>query len=205
MSRGGRFGKYGETKRLARLRQSGYRRFLTNPVGPMEHRQTPFSPLKGKTSIRLAKPSDKAFIAGLGGKVFSIYGPYRTTVSRWFESGVTMTLISMAGGRPVGFVMIGALPGDRDGETRAEVLAIAVSPEFQQRGIGEELLQVAEKNVEEMGEQRLFLHTAKENLAAQKLFLKNGYRPVAIKKGFYPSGQDALMMVNELGKNRNHV
>ena len=150
--------------------------------------------------IRPAKPSDKTFIAGLSGKVFSIYGPYRTTVSRWFDSGVTMTFISLAEGRPVGFVMIGALPGDSEAETRAEVLAIAVTPEFQQRRIGEELLRYAHKRVEQLGEPKLFLHTAKENLAAQKLFLKIGYRPVAIKKGFYPSGQDALMMVNDLGK-----
>ena len=171
----------------------------------MTNDQTPFSPLKDKTTIRPAKPSDKDFIAGLSGKVFSIYGPYRTTVSRWFESGVTMTLISMAEGRRVGFVMIGALPGDREGETRAEVLAIAVTPEFQQRGIGGELLQVAQRSVEELGEPRLFLHTAKENLAAQKLFLRHGYRFVETKNGFYPSGQDALMMVNELGKNRNPI
>jgi ribosomal protein S18 acetylase RimI-like enzyme len=205
VSRGGRFGKYGETKRLARLRQSGYRRSATERVSPMQHYQTPFFPLKNKITIRPAKPTDKAFIVGLSGKVFSIYGPYTTTVSRWFESGVTMTLISMVEGRPVGFVMIGALPGDREGETRAEVLAIAVTPEFQQRGIGGELLQFAQKRVEELRESRLFLHTAKENLAAQKLFLRHGYRFVETKNGFYPSGQDALMMVNELGKNRNPI
>lgn len=205
MSRGGRFGKYGETKRFARLRQSGYRPSLPQRVGPMEHPPIPLSPFKGNTAIRPAKPSDKAFIAGLSGKVFSLYGPYRATVSRWFESGATMTLISMVQGNPVGFVMIGALPGDAEGETRAEVLAIAVTPEFQRRGIGDELLRLAQRKAEGIGEQSLFLHTAKENVAAQKLFLRNGYRPVGTKKGFYPSGQDALMMVNEFGKDRNRV
>jgi ribosomal-protein-alanine N-acetyltransferase len=203
MSRGGRFGKYGETKRFARLRQSGYRPSHTQRLGPAEHRTLPSSPHKGRSMIRPAKPSDKTFIAGLSGKVFSVYGPYRTTVSRWFESGVTMTFISIARGRPVGFVMIGALQGEREEETRAEVLAIAVTPEFQQRGIGEALLRYAQKCVKQVGEFKLILHTAKENLAAQKLFLKVGYKPVAIKKGFYPSGQDALMMVNDLGKDRD--
>jgi [ribosomal protein S18]-alanine N-acetyltransferase len=169
----------------------------------MEHSSIPPALVKGNILIRQAKPSDKAFIAELGGKVFSLYGPYRTTVSRWFESGVTMTFVSTAEARPVGFVMVGALPGGGEGETRAEVLAIAVVPELQRRGIGEELLQHAAKRLEELGDQRLFLHTAKENLAAQKLFLRNGFRPVEMKKGFYPFGQDALMMVNEFGKDKD--
>jgi len=170
----------------------------------MSNHQPPFSSPQTRTTIRPAKPSDKGFIAGLSGKVFSVYGPYRTTVSRWFESGVTMTYISMAEGRPVGFVMIGALSESGEGQRHAEVLAIAVAPEFQRTGIGQEVLLYAHKRLEELGEQRLFLHTAKENLAAQKLFLRNGYRPVQIKKGFYPSGQDALMMVNDLEKDWNH-
>jgi len=161
-----------------------------------------FSPLKDQSTIRPAKPSDKAFIAGLSEEVFTTYGPYRTTVSRWFESGVTMTLISLSEGRPVGFVMIGALHEGNEGEAYAEVLAIAVTSEFQRRGIGGELLQVAHKKVEEMGDMRLFLHTATENLSAQKLFLSTGYRFVVTKKGFYPSGQDALMMVKEPEKDR---
>lgn len=136
----------------------------------------------------------------MSGEVFSLYGPYGRTVARWFESGLTVTLLSMVGDKPAGFVMIGALPGDREGETRAEVLAIAVAPGFQKRGIGKELLQCAEKRAEEWGERRLFLHTAKENHWAQKLFLKSGYRPIALKRGFYPSGQDAIMMVNEFSK-----
>jgi ribosomal protein S18 acetylase RimI-like enzyme len=159
--------------------------------------------LNAGTFIRPATPSDKAFVAALSGEVFSVYGPYRTTVSQWFESGMTLTLISMAGTKPAGFVMIGALAGDRVGETRAEVLAIAVAPEFQRRGMGCELLQFAQKEAQNLGEQRLFLHTAKQNLAAQKLFLKNGFKPVQSKARFYPSGQDALLMVNEFEKDRN--
>ncbi len=117
---------------------------------------------------------------------------------------MTLTLVSIVGGRPAGFVMIGALPADEEGQTCAEVLAIAVTPEFQRTGIGRELLQFAQKEAENLGEQRLFLHTARENLAAQKLFLRNGFRPVQSKPRFYPSGQDALMMVSDLGKDRDN-
>ena len=140
----------------------------------------------------------------MSGEVFSLYGPYSRTVNRWFESGLTLTLLSEVSDNPVGFVMIGALPGDREGETRAEILAIAVAPGFQRRGIGKALLRCAEERVEQWGEKRLFLHTAKENHLAQKLFLTNGYRPIALKKSFYPCGQDALMMVNEFANDPHH-
>jgi ribosomal protein S18 acetylase RimI-like enzyme len=168
-------------------------------------RTSPSSSLQAKATIRPAKPSDKAFIVALSNKVFSVYGPYRGTVSQWFESGVTLTFISTVGGRPAGFVMIGALPAEHEEQTAAEVLAIAVTPEFQRRGIGRELLLVAQKGAENLRGQRLFLHTARENLAAQKLFLKNGFRPVQSKTRFYPSGQDALMMVKDLGKARDPI
>jgi ribosomal protein S18 acetylase RimI-like enzyme len=44
------------------------------------------------------------------------------------------------------------------------------------------------------------LHTAEENLSAQKLFLKNGYHPWGMEQGFYPAGQDALLMSKEIGE-----
>lgn len=113
---------------------------------------------------------------------------------------MTITLIAMVEDRPAGFVMIGALRAGHEEKAHAEVLAIAVAPEFQRKGIGHELLQSAQKEAEKLGEKRLFLHTAKENLAAQKLFQKNGFRPVQSKSRFYPSGQDALMMVRESRK-----
>ena len=40
----------------------------------------------------------------------------------------------------------------------------------------------------------LFLHTAKDNLAALRLFRKNGYHARCIKGVFYPAGQDAVFM-----------
>ncbi|MGE5838326.1 MAG: GNAT family N-acetyltransferase [Deltaproteobacteria bacterium] len=157
-----------------------------------------------KATIRAATLSDKSFIASLSGKVFSPYGPYRTTVSQWFESGMTLTLIATVRARPAGFVMIGAMPSDCEGETCAEVLAIAVAPDFQHQGIGHELLQSAKREAEKLGEWRLCLHTARENLAAQKLFQRNGFRTVKSKARFYPSGQDALMMVSDLKKDSDN-
>jgi ribosomal protein S18 acetylase RimI-like enzyme len=202
MGHQGRFGKYGETKRSARLRQSGMRHSTghTSEDNPRPGGSTAFKPhdRRGRVYIREAVPSDEGFIIRLSAKVFSIYGPYMETIRRWMELGTTITLIALEKGKPAGFGMVGALEPDLRIPTVTELLAIAVEPDRQRMGIGEMLLREIEKRTASLGEKRLFLHTATENVAAQKLFIKNAYRPQEMKRKFYPKGQDAVMMVKEI-------
>ena len=65
-------------------------------------------------------------------------------------------------------------------------------------GIGHQLIRAVEGRLGHLAEKHIILHTALENRDAQKLFLKNGYQVVAMKKAFYPSGQDAMLMVKEI-------
>jgi ribosomal protein S18 acetylase RimI-like enzyme len=202
MSHRGRFGKYGETKRFARLRQSGMRhsKGRSSEDNPRPGDSTVLKPRdrRGRVYIREAVPSDEGFIIRLSAKVFSIYGPYGETIGHWLELGTTITLIALEEGKPAGFGMVGALEPDLRIPTVTELLAIAVEPSRQRMGIGQVLLREIEKKTASLGEKKLFLHTATENVAAQKLFIKNAYRPQEMKRKFYPKGQDALMMVKEI-------
>jgi ribosomal-protein-alanine N-acetyltransferase len=201
MGNRGRFGKYGETKRLNRLRGAGtidvhHRRSRAGEDTPSKevfHR-------KARFASRPAGRSDKGFIAQLSGKVFSVYGPYRDMVSQWFATGLTVTRIGLMGGAPVGFAMVGRWLQENEAESVCELLAIAVEPDRQHQGLGRRLLQEIETEAEQRGERALFLHTALENLPAQKLFSKAGYRPCGIKRKFYPAGQHALMMCKDMQK-----
>jgi ribosomal protein S18 acetylase RimI-like enzyme len=121
-------------------------------------------------------------------------------VSQWFATGMTVTRIALTGGAPVGFVMVGRWLQEPAGESVCELLAIAVEPDRQQEGIGRRLLQEIETATRQLGEERLVLHTAVDNVSAQKLFSKAGYKPCAIKRKFYPAGQHALMMCKEMKK-----
>ena len=202
MSRRGRFGKYGEVKRLERIRRSGSKSLL--PKG--WHTKTWLHGLmpgrapraKGRIRIRPARSSDEEFIKELSAKVFSAYGPYGEIISQWFKSVMPTTLVALMEGERVGFVMTGLLSSDRFAEVVCELLAIAVKPEKQRHGIGKMLLKEAEKKAARLGEKKIFLQTAVGNTAAQKLFSNSGYYCEAIKKNFYPSGQDALMMSKSL-------
>jgi ribosomal protein S18 acetylase RimI-like enzyme len=202
MGKSGRFGKYGETKRLERLRQSGIRSRLSyGSDAKIPRRQSSFRgspPQKTRAKTRLGKETDKDFIVHLSRKVFNIYGPYDDIVSEWLGSERTVTLIAALKGKPVGFAMMGCLFSEAAREQVYELLAIAVEPQRQRMGVGQMLMKDIEKKAIELGIKRLFLHTAEENRPAQSLFIRNGYRSWGIKKHFYPEGQDAVMMSKEI-------
>ena len=202
MGHRGRFGKYGEIKRLNRLRRA-----RRSP--PVPHGQEGSSSVHGpsfkasdvkKTPVKIcpARPSDSLYIAHLSEKAFRIYGPYEKIIRSWLESGMTMTLVALMNRKPAGFVMISHFPQESSPQHVSELLAIAVAPEKQRMGIGEMLLKEVEEKATQMGISELFLHTAEENRAAQNLFAKNEFVLRGIYKGFYPAGQNALIMSKKI-------
>jgi ribosomal protein S18 acetylase RimI-like enzyme len=153
---------------------------------------------KTSVKIRPARPSDSHYIAQLSERVFRIYGPYEKIISSWLESGMTVTLLALMNRKPAGFVMISQFPQGAKPQQLSELLAIAVAPEEQRIGIGEMLLKEVEKKAAQMGITELFLHTAEGNRAAQNLFAKNGYVLWGFNEGFYPAGQNALIMSKKI-------
>jgi ribosomal protein S18 acetylase RimI-like enzyme len=148
-------------------------------------------------SLGPAESFDVEFIKRLSRDVFDIYGPYEETIPSWFKSGRSETIVARAEKTPVGFAMLGLLNSRYDFHSVSELLAIAVEPQWQRKGIGESLLKEADRKAVEMGMKRIFLHTAMDNLRAQRLFTRVGYRPWEIKRAFYPQGQDAYVMAKE--------
>jgi ribosomal protein S18 acetylase RimI-like enzyme len=202
VSNRGRFGKYGEMKRRDRLRRAGFRSFLPGgpPKGPpvkLFRRGEEEKPL-GRILLRRAVPSDGAFIGGLSSRVFEVYGPYGEIVTRWFESGTSLTFAAFVGDRPAGFAMIGRPSPVTPVVPVTELLAIAVEPHHQGRGLGAMLLGKMEESAVRLQVRRLLLHTGAENSRAQRLFIRCGYAPAESKPGFYPAGQAAILMFKDL-------
>ena len=141
---------------------------------------------------------DEDFIMRLSGQVFKIYGPYEEIISHWFKSNKSITIIALANGQRSGFAMIGEPFSLYDFNNASEILAIAVVPENQGKGIGENLLKAINNKAVNLDIKRLFLHTATDNFSAQRLFKRAGYRIWQTKRNFYPRGQDAFVMSLEL-------
>ena len=200
MGKGGRYRKYGETKRIARLRKAadvgGYfrRRGADFPGPPGTPKKRTIYRGSERITLRQAIGADTAFIRSLSQKVFHVYGPYEEMLPRWFESGITVTILASTEKKPVGFAMLGRPSEGWHFDLTGELLAIAVEPESHNMGIGDLLMEEIITRAEKLHTEKLILHTAPENHSAKRLFQKHGFVLWTIKKKFYPEGQDALLM-----------
>lgn len=145
-----------------------------------------------------AQRHDVAFIQNLSRRVFSQYGPYDKTLGRWFLSGLSIALMAISNKTRKGFAMLSRFPLKHAVLCVHELLAIAVDRPFQHQGVGNALLQETLSKAEELHSDTLLLHTAIDNNVAQNLFLKHGFVKSETKPGFYPHGQDAVMMVRDI-------
>jgi len=195
----GRFGKYGEKKRIDRLRQSRIGKTRTKNRGPIRTipRSKRQEAKKFRLSIRPAEASDADFIKTLSREAFEQYGSYDEMLPYWFRSGIGMTSLAWRGKRSVGYAMLARCQGEDLSLRVSEVLAVAVEAGARRRGIGDLLMGEMIGKAEEFLVNTLVLHTAVDNLPAQALFKKHGFVPVRIKKGSYPRGQSALLMKRE--------
>ncbi len=98
--------------------------------------------------------------------------------------------------RERGFALGRAIAGE------AELLTIAVSPEFQGRGIGRELLESFEEAARRRGALRAFLEVCAANHPAIALYRACGYAEAGRRAGYYRDRDgkraDAILMHKQL-------
>ncbi len=146
--------------------------------------------------IRGAKPDDEAFVREIAGEVFSPYGDYRPLLPKWFNVPGVLTFISEDDRARTGYVMVAFF---RENDLLVgDVLAIAVVPEMQDRGIGRVLLEhavlVCEQASEHSPVRAIRLSVAHTNVRARHLFESCGFALVDGDFGTYEGGQTALHM-----------
>jgi ribosomal-protein-alanine N-acetyltransferase len=141
-------------------------------------------------SIRPANKEDYGFICTLSSEVFSEFGEYEEIVPQWLVNPYVITAISLEKRHSLGFAMLYTLSG--------EILAIAVSPEYQRKGIGTALFTYIEGIASQLGITRLLLHTALENEMAQLFFQNVSFKVIGEQERYYPRGQTALIMSKDI-------
>ena len=103
------------------------------------------------------------------------------------------TLLASPGGFALvvedqGFILCRAIAGE------AEILTLAVAPAARRRGTGRALVEAAAGLAEGLEADSLFLEVAHDNTAALALYAAAGFERVGLRKGYYASGADAVVM-----------
>ena len=90
---------------------------------------------------------------------------------------------------PAGGMILARVAADE-----AEVLTLAVDPEVRRQGLGRRLLEQAMLTARQRGASTLFLEVASRNDPARALYAAAGFIAVGCRRGYYPGGDDALVL-----------
>jgi ribosomal protein S18 acetylase RimI-like enzyme len=157
--------------------------------------------------IRRAEVADQPWIIASGAEAYRDLGDYTRILPSWLDQpGVLAWIDHDLQNRGRGFAMLGFYmeesgPAGGASQVIADLLALAVLPAFQRRGIGSKLLhhviEVSERVAPSSQIQALRLTVAETNTSAQRLYARNGFR-VVDGLATYDRGQRALRMARPL-------
>lgn len=135
------------------------------------------------TRLRAARGEDAGDLAALHAAAFA---------SPWSRADLADLLVSpgafalLAEGE--GFILCRAIAGE------AEILTLAVAPAARRRGTGRALVEAAAGVAGTLGAETLFLEVAHDNAAALALYDAAGFSRVGLRRGYYATGADAVVM-----------
>lgn len=96
-------------------------------------------------------------------------------------------------GRVAGYIGAQSVPPE------ADVMNLAVAPEYRRQGIGRALLRHLEEALHRDGIETLFLEVRASNEPARRLYEASDYRVAGVRKKYYVNPtEDALIMKKEL-------
>ena len=143
---------------------------------------------------------DRAFVRSIAHGAFLAYGSYDQYVAEWLADDAVTTCIAEVGGERAGLYMVTMYRDtEGSGDVVADLVAIAVAPEFQSRGVGKALLAHALSTAvhADPPARSMRLVVAEGNSRARRFFARHGFR-LGEGVGVYPAGQRALRMFKRL-------
>lgn len=95
-------------------------------------------------------------------------------------------------GKIVGYLIVQTISDE------AHILNLAVDSDWRCRGIAGQLLNRFLNRSIQNGVVEFFLEVRTSNIAAQRLYFKFGFAPLAVRKKYYPDGEDAFILVKRV-------
>ncbi len=134
-----------------------------------------------------------AQIAELEARCFSDPWSARSIASE-LENPLSLWLVEERDGAVAGYIGSQRVPPE------ADVMNVAVAPEFRRQGIARELMRALLARLRDEGIEALLLEVRVSNAAARSLYAQLGFREVGLRKNYYlEPKEDALILRKELG------
>ncbi|SPE40327.1 SSU ribosomal protein S18P alanine acetyltransferase [Candidatus Sulfopaludibacter sp. SbA3] len=86
----------------------------------------------------------------------------------------------------------------KSGETRAELVSVAVDPAFRGKGVASALMKSTLRRLRWRGISRFGLMVKLTNGQARRFYEKYGFTKVRIVRQYYEDGQDGILMVRKV-------
>ena len=145
--------------------------------------------------LRSAMPADLPVLASIHASAFEESWSAQSLEGLMNSAG-SIALVAASGAKLFGFVLA------RVAADEAEILTIAVAPQFRRAGIGRELLLAAVDAVSNKGARAVFLEVSSKNAAARALYASRGFMEVGVRPAYYREkarpAQDALTLKAKL-------
>ena len=138
--------------------------------------------------VRRATVEDLAALVDLENASFAVERMSARQMRRHLDSVSAMVVVATAQRHLLGAAVLFLRSRSRVGR----LYSIAVAAGARGRGIGEALLQAIEQAAAKRGCDRLRLEVRVDNVGAQRLYERRGYRRFGLRRGYYEYGHDAL-------------
>ncbi|GAB6877525.1 hypothetical protein JCM13210_22530 [Thermaerobacter litoralis] len=143
----------------------------------------------GEIRIEPMTPGDLPLVLAIERRSFPTPWSERAFTSELRDNLYADYIVARHGDRLVGYAGMWCILDE------AHVTTIAVDPEFRGRGVGNRLLTALEERALRYGCRRMTLEVRVSNHVAQRLYLRHGFRPCGIRRGYYvDNGEDAIIM-----------
>ena len=138
-------------------------------------------------NIRASEETDLARILQIEKSVFQNSAWTRAMISDELTLNVDRkTWVIDSNIELVGYCML------RYGPNEVHLVNMAVDPSLQKMGIGKKLLIHFLDNIPKYSS--AYLEVKRGNFPAIKLYLNAGFKDISIREGYYPDGEDAIVM-----------
>jgi len=148
-------------------------------------------------SIDPMRREDVDHVLDIERAVFPVPWSRRAFLNEVEDAATSIARVARRSGRVIGYAIAWKVVEE------LHIGNLAVAPRERRRGVARSVLDHVLNAAADLGLQYATLEVRVSNLAAIALYEACGFRPIALRRGFYPdNGEDAMVMLRDVASER---